>query len=365
MATQLKVRGSGYLPTLDGWRTLAIALVICSHNQIRMTAPWSRFTGFGEQAVDLFFALSGFLICHRLLGEEQQTGAISLRGFYIRRVFRLQPAALTYLLTVALLAAASVVAVHWTEWFAAIFGFYNLLRNPGDYPSWFTGQFWSLSAEEQFYLVLPAFLVLVRRKRLLILSSLTVLLEAWRFYVARTGFLNPEHSYHRSDLVVGCIAIGCVTSLLLRMPKVQDAAKRYLHPWITVSYTIVIMTYFYFRHTNLHHAASVTTYPLLVVSTMLHPRAWLSRLLELPPVRYIGRLSYSIYLWQQMFFRAIFVPPPGVRANGWLCLAAAMGCACLSYHFIEQPLIRIGHRIAMRYTRASSEAQRPEPATAI
>lgn len=95
-----------YIPTLDGWRAISITLVILSHSQIQSHIPilgplLQSLAHFGEVGVDLFFAISGLLICSRLLDEESRGGQINVNGFYVRRVFRILPAAIFYLLVIA------------------------------------------------------------------------------------------------------------------------------------------------------------------------------------------------------------------------------------------------------------------------
>jgi peptidoglycan/LPS O-acetylase OafA/YrhL len=158
-----------FLPTLDGWRAIAIAMVVLSHS---LTTASARGGGggflnlltfrMGTFGVMLFFAISGYLICTRLLVEEETTGSVSLRSFYIRRVFRILPAAYVYLGTVAVLALARILVVGWADIAGAAL-FYSNYEESG---SWFTGHFWSLALEEHFYLLWPPVLVLLGRKRM-------------------------------------------------------------------------------------------------------------------------------------------------------------------------------------------------------
>jgi peptidoglycan/LPS O-acetylase OafA/YrhL len=108
---------SGYIPSLDGWRALSILAVMCCHSELfsvgRLNDSWLQMNG--GDGVEMFFALSGILICSRLLKEETKLGAISLRSFYTRRLFRIQPAALSYL------AILSLVML-WQGRFAAEWG---------------------------------------------------------------------------------------------------------------------------------------------------------------------------------------------------------------------------------------------------
>jgi peptidoglycan/LPS O-acetylase OafA/YrhL len=104
------VKPSTYVPTLDGWRALSIGLVIMHHSQIQSSVPvvgplLQSIAHLGEVGVELFFAISGLLICSRLLDEESRAGQINVNGFYLRRFFRILPAAIFYLLVIAILAA--------------------------------------------------------------------------------------------------------------------------------------------------------------------------------------------------------------------------------------------------------------------
>src|SRR5271157_3717849 len=108
--TRLARQRGGYLPTLDGWRAIAIAGVLLDHgtaNFFRGSA-WYSFLRTGPNGVSLFFAISGFLICSRLLEEEQLLGRISLKGFYLRRACRILPAAFAYLGVLAILGVSGL-----------------------------------------------------------------------------------------------------------------------------------------------------------------------------------------------------------------------------------------------------------------
>src|SRR5271156_3422052 len=118
-----------YRPTLDGWRAIAILLVIFAHGGSELFYPGGRFASsalyslslHGVFGVDLFFGISGLLICGRLLDEREKTGGISLHSFYIRRVFRILPPAFAYLAIVGLLAIAGFIAISPREWLSSVF----------------------------------------------------------------------------------------------------------------------------------------------------------------------------------------------------------------------------------------------------
>ena len=339
-------------------------MVILSHDQAHYRPSVRIILGQnGPRGVQLFFALSGLLICGRLLQEEAESGSISLRGFYIRRFFRLQPAAYAYLAILAILTLTGLIPAFWRGIAGAVLMIRDIWPlNSGD-GDWFTGHFWSLSVEEHFYLVLPLFLVLVRRYRLAILSVATILAQAWTVTVfSHRSLQHYGNVYVRTDTRLGPILFGAAVAVLLTRPGARSAIQRFVQPWVALLYAAAVLWRLQVHHSRYDEALLFTIYLPLLVSTMLHPESIVSRCLELPPMRFLGRLSYSLYLWQQIFFMPFHPPAPGSFRSHWvLCWIAAFACATASYFLIETPMIRIGHRIAMKYTHAPSEAQRPEP----
>ncbi len=348
----LTSKRSSYLPSLDGWRAIAILWVFEGHSQPwslgSLNNHWLRSTG--DRGVQLFFALSGLLICNRLLREEQRYGSISLRSFYTRRFFRIQPAALTYLAVVSLLMLSGEIQRVWS----AVAGAALMIRNlfPRTATEWETAHFWSLAVEEHFYLLFPGFLVLCRRYRLALMCTLVVALEFWRVLVLHTPRLQGFSSliYLRTDMVIGGILLGCIFALALTRVPILTFAKSYLYPWVALLYTGMVFTRLELHHSRSDHALIITVYPLLITATMLHPGSLTTRFLELPPLRFIGRISYSLYLWQELFFNYFKAPVPGsYHSHVFLCWCSAFACAIASYYLIETPLIRRGHAMARRF----------------
>jgi peptidoglycan/LPS O-acetylase OafA/YrhL len=352
-------QGSGHISTLDGWRTVAILWVFEAHSQAwsygRFSNAWLHQSGY--RGVQLFFALSGFLICSRLLREEGRLGSISLRSFYTRRLFRIQPAAMTYLLTVFLLGLFGIVPFFWPGIVGAALMVRNIWPTSTAYGYWYTAHFWSLAVEEHFYLLLPGFLLLVRRRRLLILSAIAVLLELWRQLVLRAPMLQNGPGWQleqRTDVVMDGILLGSVVAVALTHDGLLSAAVNLLRPWVAVLYAAAVFFVLEHHHSSVTGISLITVYPLLIVSTALHPGSWLGQFLELAPMRFLGKISYSLYLWQQLFFRPEAPSPGSFRSHVFLCWCATFACALASYYLIETPLIRKGHKIAKRFDHAQS-----------
>jgi peptidoglycan/LPS O-acetylase OafA/YrhL len=188
-------RKSGYIPSLDGWRAIAILGVMWVHDLKGTMGGHSLvpYQNIGAYGVHLFFAISGILITTRILEEESLCGFFDIKKFYIRRVFRIQPAAWVYLALIAfLMATGFVTTTLWRHWFAALGMYENFIYKGSayDYQGFFVGHFWTLAVEEHFYILLSLFLLLVKRYRLAALVGIFVGLMALRMYAESHGYLN-------------------------------------------------------------------------------------------------------------------------------------------------------------------------------
>ena len=180
-------QNQGYIFTLDGWRALAIIAVLADHivgYEFHGHRWLFALTRIGANGVSLFFAISGFLICSRLLEEQSAFGRISLKGFYIRRACRILPAALAYLMFITLVAFLGYIAVDRREFWATVFFWRNYLPIRWIHRGWggYTVHYWSLAVEEHFYLVWPILLVATgKRKARVVALALAFLVAGWRW----------------------------------------------------------------------------------------------------------------------------------------------------------------------------------------
>lgn len=338
----------GYLPTLDGWRAIAISGVIASHiflgaeGHVRFDWLWHLM---GPKGVSLFFGISGFLITWRLLEEREKFGAISLRGFYIRRACRILPASLTYLGVIGALALVGLIKVNPHSWFSALC-FYRDYNNTDD---WFTGHFWSLSIEEHFYLFWPALLVFLGLARSVWTASfLSVCVVGWRAADLSHHWVEkvlPNAAFwFRTDTRLDAFLLACIAAVFF-YHKTDGGQRRIQFPgwgWLIV-FALYLGCAFHNRHSpsaTIFELGQAIAIPLLIAGTVFSTGWGVSRLLENVTLRWIGRISYSLYLWQQLFLGDGRIHGLAFR------LAAVFLCATASFYLIEKPMIRLGHRLA-------------------
>jgi peptidoglycan/LPS O-acetylase OafA/YrhL len=255
-----------------------------------------------------------------------------------------------YLAVIALLMVVGMAPVGWK----GIAGAVAMIRNvyPARGGTWETQHFWSLAAEEHFYLFLPGFLVLWRQTRLAVMSALVVGFELWRIVLLGHPRLHGygEVNFLRTDMVIGGILLGCAFALALDRPDMLAMAKRFLRPWLALLYAAVIFAVTATHQSRANHAMIISVYPVLIAATMLHAGSLTTRFLELAPVRFVGRISYSLYLWQMLFLNPYLTPEPHTfHLRTLTAYGATLVCAIASYYLVETPLIRGGHSIAKRF----------------
>jgi peptidoglycan/LPS O-acetylase OafA/YrhL len=341
----------GYRPALDGLRAIAVSSVVLFH----LTGYPAR----GWLGVDIFFVLSGFLITTLLLEERAAHGTVSLRGFYVRRARRLLPALFAFLALFVVVKATRGFTDRDLIGLAGGLGYCtNLFLSVGDLsqPATALTHLWSLSLEEQFYLVWPVVLLVVlraNRRAAVGLVSVVILvtsLEAARLTASgASGWrLGAAPDTRSVSLAVGCLAALAYGSGIFP----RDLRFRYrLEPILFVFLLVVLVTVSFpqqwFSEGLLFVFACATSMLLL---TVLDGETPLGRVLSLPPAVWLGKVSYSLYLWHLPVFVALGVfhgGGPSARADWWLRLTAlglSLILAACSYYFVERPFRRSRRR---------------------
>lgn len=338
------------IPSLDGWRGVAILLVLLQHIQVALTGDSTfSWTHTGQHGVTIFFVLSGFLITTKLVERP-----IDLKRFYLRRFFRLMPVAWVYLLVLwVVLHASTVYPFTAREALACIFFYRNFvgIGNAQHPLTVLSLHYWSLSIEEQFYLLWPGVLLLAgARKAQWIALGGALACACYRFFHWSTYDRFP--AFFLSQVRADALLLGCVAALLLSDPRFRPIAVRW-SPFLAWP-ALATLLFCIARYQNLPPLFESLSIAVLIVFTTLHPRAIAARLCAFPPLAWIGTISYSIYVWQQVFLPHFAVPSFNIAA---VCLMPCFAVA--SYYGIERPGIRLGSRITAK-TAASARNSTPQ-----
>jgi peptidoglycan/LPS O-acetylase OafA/YrhL len=338
-----------HIPQLDGFRGLAVSLVLVGHwigySSIRYAVAGDHVAQMG---VLLFFVLSGFLITGLLCREHDKYGSLDLRRFYIRRLLRLGPALILFLLvTFSLVVTGLLPHVAMYEFAACLLYLRNIFGS-----SLVFGHLWSLSLEEQYYLLWPWAVRFLRGKRLLLFAAVATLL----FAGARTGgILLHWYSYESGIFYMrpwfrfDSILTGCCVTLALRhggnATRWPAAIVSGISPVILWA-VLLVWTLFAESWSNAWFVTIQTALVgLLLLQLVMRPDHALLRIFSQRGLRFLGKISYSLYLWQQLFLV--------VKSPGWGSLrlfpfsfVASAACALASWYLIEAPALRQKERFA-------------------
>jgi peptidoglycan/LPS O-acetylase OafA/YrhL len=327
------------IPSLDGLRAISVLLVVFGHSE----SAWRGHSDFyfyfirgGWVGVSVFFVISGFLITHLLLREKSRSGQISLGRFYVRRAFRILPPCYAYLAVVGIRSLLHVEPVDPRSFIQAACYLWNY-----PHPSyWILGHLWSLSLEEQFYLLWPACVFLCPNRICLRIAIGAVVLAP----VSRvaTYFLLPALRGELGEMLhtrIDTIMFGCILALAfdLKVWNLLLAALTRLRFVIPAAVFLVFvevpLTLRFRGHWSAVAGTSIEGLccAIVVLYAVRPPQNWFGRLLNFAPVRHIGIISYSIYLWQQMF-----TGHEPFSSFPWN-LTSIFICAELSYFLVEKP----------------------------
>lgn len=346
------------IPSLDGIRALAIIAVVLGHSRAAiLDHSWIAPLRNGSLGVIGFFVLSGYLITGILLKELDRTGQISLKTFYARRSFRIFPAFYAYLLVIAILGVMHYIRLDLTSWIAAATYTWNYTIPTSSYS---LAQTWSLSLEEQFYLLWPLCLVLFRKKACLRIAIASVLLSpfsrvlTYLLFPALRGHINMMLHTHIDAILTGA-ALALAQNLGLHEQLRARMAKTYWLLPIGIYFALAPTLYNAMRgYFSLPVGMTLDelSWGIILLHVVRYPQLPLGRFLNWKPVAHIGRVSYSIYLWQQLFVGENQRTPFPLNLV-WIIL-----CAEASYWLIEQPFLRVRDRVVRGSSNASSP---PEP----
>jgi peptidoglycan/LPS O-acetylase OafA/YrhL len=321
-------RESARNPVLDGWRGIAILLVLVEHLQNDFLHRIRVYTG--QHGVTIFFVLSGFLITGNLIRED----SFSLKRFYVRRFFRLMPIAVAYLSFVA--AADWILHKHMTSW-PEILSCLTFWRNYfGASNSLATMHFWSLSIEEQFYLAWPVLMLWVGKRHMRAVAVAGIVsCSLWRYF--HWGFYQQFPYYFRTEVRADALMVGCLMALLAEDARVQRFLSMLLRPIMLLC--LGALVWGIARFPVLPPTIECICVGLLIAATAR--QSDYSRLIGHPILVTVGAMSYSIYVWQQIFIEMGFR-----RHVAEVLLLMTPIVAYCSYRFIEKPMQAFGRKIS-------------------
>lgn len=357
------VGGRRYMPGIDGLRALSVLAVIAYHLNIK----WAEG---GLIGVGIFFVISGYLITDQIINQWERNGRMDLADFWIRRARRLLPATIVMLSVVALwllivdptrlngLKGGFLSSLFYVNNWWLIFHNVSYFENFG--PPSPIGHLWSLSIEEQFYILWPLLLVaglkFVRHRGKLVVWILACAgvsaLAMAMLYVPGT---DPSRVYYGTDTRMFALLIGCALAVTWPSQKLKDTvtgtSRRRLD--IIGGLGLLVLLVLIYRinefDDTLYRSGflMISIISAVVIAVLAHPASLLGKMMGCPSLRWIGVRSYSLYIWHYPVI--ILTSPEGNPDNSSvlriiLQLVVSFLLAALSYKFVEEPIRRGSYR---------------------
>ena len=358
------------IPSLNGLRAVSVLLVVSAHAGLSELIP-------GGLGVTIFFFLSGYLITTLMLAENKQTGAISIRNFYARRILRLAPPllitlaiaySLTYLgfLQGRITLAALVSQLLYFANYYILFFDPNAQSMPGG-----TGILWSLAVEEHFYIFFPLLMTVVMRGAwrsltigaLLITACLAVLI--WRIHLVQSPGFFSDRTYLASDTRINSIIYGCLMALFFNpVRSVRWRAKMSIREWVVfsigVGFFLLALLYRnpFFRETFRYSLQGVALFPIFFFAIKYHDTT-LFRPLNTTWAIKIGIFSYAIYLIHQVVMMTVENTVPATRMHPVFIFAATISISIVYAALIDRYIDRYFLQLRRKYRSGTSSSTVP------
>lgn len=306
----------------DGWRGLAILLVLIGH------FTFTRWIWEERMGVDIFFVLSGMLMSNILFVDRMQ-----MRDFYIRRLSRVMPTLVLFLCATYVVSLLLRYDFDISEFIAKLLFIRTYF--PAD-PSYFTatpptGHLWSLSVEEHSYVIMSLLSLFLFKRSTIIFSLVCIYLISVfvNFYnYSIMPSVDFEQSLIRTESAIGFIAFSAAYNLI----RIKYSIV--VHPLVP-GFFLALALVLYIKAIPIWFTFLVCPLLLGVAANHLREASGVLRsLLAFAPLQLLGLMSYSIYLWQQIFYK-LYYALPGGAITGFI-LSIVVGAA--SFHFFEQPM---------------------------
>ncbi len=350
--------GGLYIPSLDGIRAISFFLVFFAHAGLGATIMPG---GFG---VTIFFLLSGFLITTLLRMEFARRRRISLGNFYLRRVLRILPPLYAVLALAILLSSIEKVhpVIPLAGTLAQVFqvsNYYQIYAKPGAILNG-TSVLWSLAVEEHFYLVFPLLYIWMctrfsAQRQAVILLVLCATAAAWRCILYYHFHAPLIRTYYATDTRFDSILFGCVFAIVAN-PILQDPLHQWTlrrMRWILPLCVVGLLGTFLIREEGFRETLRYTFQGLalipLFIAAIHYQKSPPVLFLNLPLVRFLGVLSYTLYLCHSVITEGVIsVLMPGPVVTGTVSLACAICFATMVHYLIERPSTRMRKRLSGR-----------------
>ncbi|MBW4889840.1 acyltransferase [Mucilaginibacter sp. HMF5004] len=338
-----------HFPSIDGLRAISIIMVLIRHVTVDTNLDKYFNGGIG---VEIFFVISGFLITTLLLKEKEKYGTISLKKFYIRRILRIVPVAFLFVMVLIALNYMFALGISRNSFIMSLLYIKNMPIKSGQM-DWYSGHFWSLSVEEQFYIFFPACIMLSINKTKIWITILVAAIPL----ISYVAFLNLPFFANRvvhtvtfifiNMLGQGTAAIltGCLLSILLFKGYFKKLPSG---KWTTLILFIAALAIHSIPYSTFWSYVCVMIFDFLigfVIILNLNPDNYFARFLNTPIMVKLGILSYSLYIWQQIFthnqpWAHLFKYADSPLIN----LPALFIVAYVSYYFYEKKFLRLKDR---------------------
>ena len=356
----------GHIPSLNGLRAVAIAVVLWAH---------AGFPGniAGSMGVSLFFFLSGYLITTLLRAEADRFERISLGGFYLRRLLRIFPPMYIVIVIVLVLTWLNVLphtaSVGGTVATATFLSNYWIIFEGHEGVPAGLGVFWSLAVEEHFYLVFPLLYIAMRKwlpnrtHQVALLVALCVAILGWRLLLWSNG-AGPLRLYYATDTRADALLWGAVMAIGFNpvYGEVRLPRQKWLAPVI-----VLVCAAIFFASSKLpgHYTIGFTVQSLaafgIFIPVILAPDSWIGRFLNWKPVAWVGVISYSLYLTHRWALIAAeeWIPAPHVV---WASagIAAAVLLSWGMRVWVEKPLEQLRKRLSRAGEKPEEPSQKPD-----
>jgi peptidoglycan/LPS O-acetylase OafA/YrhL len=337
------------LPSLDGLRAVAVLMVLWGHGGHTQgfpdgVAPFTPYMPDGKFGVRIFFVISGFIITHLLIRELTQTRNIDLKGFYVRRCLRLLPALGAYLMFVGMVDLTTSLDETLLGWATSLTFTKNFYA-----PTWISGHLWSLAVEEQFYLFWPAIVAMfgaLRRVRLALVLIIAAPISRYVLHATgHPGFANVSFFSNMDFLMMGAV---------LGMANGEGSLLRALtnrRTLVLCSAPLIALAAYAIEKRSSLRPLDLAIMPsleaLAIGMTMIClvslRQGAVFDVLNARPMVYLGRISYSLYLWQQALLveHLYYGRDVPVILRFPINIMVALIVATISYELIEKPFLRL------------------------